>query len=313
MALAMLLGIGIAVAGGGRQGTGDAAAAAIMAPQQMAMRSLLSYQRQQEEQADKAGVKFLAATGQSPKGMYDTFKRFADQILFSAQFADPYAQSHPMPKERIDSLAAIATGSPLWEKKDPAELQLRHDLMRAKLHGFLDRADTLARAYPMNDNSLPARYARTIATYRHGSVANSISQIDTLIAAQPNNPYFHELKGQALLEAGRPAEAIAPLRHAASIAPDPTLIQVMLAQALLATNNPKMADEAVSALRSRLCAGRRHARRLHHRAPTRHSRQGAFSHRVARMGQGRRPRQLQASGRYRPQVTTQFLTRFALL
>jgi len=248
MALAMLLGIGIAVAGGGRQGTGDAAAAAIMAPQQMAMRSLLSYQRQQEEQADKAGVKFLAATGQSPKGMYDTFKRFADQILFSAQFADPYAQSHPMPKERIDSLAAIATGSPLWEKKDPAELQLRHDLMRAKLHGFLDRADTLARAYPMNDNSLPARYARTIATYRHGSVANSISQIDTLIAAQPNNPYFHELKGQALLEAGRPAEAIAPLRHAASIAPDPTLIQVMLAQALLATNNPKMADEAVSAL-----------------------------------------------------------------
>jgi predicted Zn-dependent protease len=248
MALAMLLGIGIAVAGGGRNGTGDAAAAAIMAPQQMAMRSLLSYQRQQEEQADKAGVKFLAATGQSPKGMYDTFKRFADQILFSAQFADPYAQSHPMPKERIDSLAAIATASPLWDKKDPADMQLRHDLMRAKLHGFLDRADSLARAYPMNDTSLPARYARAIATYRHGSVAGSIAQIDALIAAQPNNPYFYELKGQALLEAGRPAEAIAPLRHAVSIAPDPTLIQVLLAQALLATSNPKMADEAVSAL-----------------------------------------------------------------
>src|SRR5437868_2074586 len=83
-------------------------ASSIMAPQQMGIRTLLSYQRQQEEQADKAGVKFLAATGQSPKGMYETFKRFGDQILFSAQFADPYAQSHPMPKERIDSLAAIA-------------------------------------------------------------------------------------------------------------------------------------------------------------------------------------------------------------
>jgi predicted Zn-dependent protease len=153
-----------------------------------------------------------------------------------------------MPKERIDSLAAIATTSPYWDKKDSPELQLRHDLVRAKLHGFLDRPDTLARAYPPSDTSLPARYARAIATYRHGSVQGSIGQIDALIAVQPLNPYFHELKGQALLEAGRPTEAIAPLRQAVSLAPDPTLIRVMLAQALLATNNPKNADEAVNAL-----------------------------------------------------------------
>ncbi len=42
----------------------------------MIQHSLLSYQRQQEENADRAGVKFLTATDQSPKGMYDTFKRF---------------------------------------------------------------------------------------------------------------------------------------------------------------------------------------------------------------------------------------------
>ncbi len=248
MMIAMLLGLGVAVAGGGRQGTGDMAAAALLAPQQMAMRSLMSYQRQQEEQADKAGVKFLAATNQSPKGMYETFKRFADQILFSAQYADPYAQSHPMPKERIDSLSTLVTGSPLWEKKDSPELQLRHDMMRAKLHGFLDRADTLSRAYMPGDNSLPARYARTIATYRHGSMPAALAQIDGLIQTQPNNPYFHELKGQALLEAGRAQEAIAPLRQAIALAPDPTLIQVMLGQALIATNNPRNADDAVVSL-----------------------------------------------------------------
>jgi predicted Zn-dependent protease len=248
MLIAMVLGLGVAVAGGGRNGTGDAAAAAILAPQQMAMRSLMSYQRQQEEQADKAGVKFLAATGQSPKGMYDTFKRFADQILFSAQYADPYAQSHPMPRERIDSLSTLVTGSPLWDKKDPPELQLRHDMMRAKLHGFLDRADTLARAYAPNDNSLPARYARAIAVYRHGSIPAALTQIDGLIQTQPSNPYFYELKGQALLEAGRPAEAVAPLRHAITLAPDPTLIQVMLGQALIATGDPKNADDAIVSL-----------------------------------------------------------------
>ena len=75
--------------------------AAILGPQETIRRSLLSYQRQQEEQADRAGVKFLAATGQSAKGMDDTFKRMSDEILFAARNADPYMQSHPMPAERV--------------------------------------------------------------------------------------------------------------------------------------------------------------------------------------------------------------------
>ncbi len=73
-------------------------------------------------------------------------------------------------------------------------------------------------------------------------------QIDALIQAQPQNPYFHELKGQALLEAGRAADAVAPLRRAVQLAPNPALIQIMLGQALLATNNKAYADEAVTLL-----------------------------------------------------------------
>ena len=68
----------------------------------------------------------------------------------------------------------------------------------------------------------------------------------------PNNPYFYELKGQALLEGGHPAEAIAPLRHAVQLAPNPALIQILLGQALVATNDPKMADEAIPLLRAAL-------------------------------------------------------------
>ena len=92
----MLLGVGAMVAAA-RSGAAGNPAAAILGPQEAIRRSLLSYQRAQEEQADRAGVKFLTATGQSAKGMYDTFKRLADQILFAAHNADPYLQSHPMP------------------------------------------------------------------------------------------------------------------------------------------------------------------------------------------------------------------------
>lgn len=251
--IAMLLGIGAVVAGARASpgsGISQTAPAAIMAPQEMIRRSLLSYVRQQEESADRAAIKFLNATGQSAKGMALTFVRFSEQTLFSAQTADPYLQSHPMPKERVEALMQLAKSSPHWDKKDSPALLSRHDLMRAKLSGFMDRADTIMRRFPASDVSLPARYARAIATYRHGDLRIALSQIDALIAAQPDNPYFHELRGQALLENGRAAEAVAPLRRAIALAPDAVLIRIMLAQALIATGEAKYAEEAVNLLRS---------------------------------------------------------------
>lgn len=248
MIVGLLLGVG-ALAAGGRN-VGGNPATALLAPQSMLQHSLLAYQRQQEEQADRAGVKFLTMTGQSTKGMYDTFKHFADESLFAAQYSDPYLQNHPMPAERMAALEEIAKTSPYWNKMDSPELQLRHDMMRAKLYGFMDQPDTVLRRYPLSDTSLPARYARAISTYRHGDLRTAIAEIDSLIQTQPNNPYFYELKGQALLEAGRPAEAIGPLRHAMSLAPSPALIQVMLGQALIASHQPALAEEAVHDLRA---------------------------------------------------------------
>ena len=107
--IAMLLGIG-AVAAGAHSNNNDMAnigGAIISGPQAYLQNTLLAYQRGQEESADRAGVRFLTMTGQSAKGMYDTFKRFADESLFSAHSIDPYAQNHPMPQ-------SAWTRSPSW-------------------------------------------------------------------------------------------------------------------------------------------------------------------------------------------------------
>jgi len=226
--------------------------AGIAAPQELIRRQLLAYVRSQEDQADHAALKFLAATGQSPKGMVETFKRMSGDILFKATGADPYQQTHPLPADRVATLETAAKASPNWDKKDPAELQLRHDLARAKLAGFLNRADTIARRYPASDTSLPARYARAIAAYRNSEIRNAVTQIDGLIAAQPGNAHFHELKGQALLENGRAAEAVGPLRRAVQLAPQQALMQIMLGQALVGSDNSKNAEEAIPVLRTAL-------------------------------------------------------------
>jgi predicted Zn-dependent protease len=252
--VAMLLGIGAMVAGArsGSSGGGDIGMAALTMPQGIIQSTMLAYIRTQEEQADRAGVKFLTATGQSPKGMYDTFKRLGDEILYQARYIDPYLQTHPMPKERVAALEELVKSSPYWDRKDSPELQLRHDMMRAKLYGYMDRSDVFGNRYPASDQSLPARYARAIAASRFADPRSAMAQIDALIEAQPQNPYFHELKGQTLLEGGKPVEAIAPLRRAVQLAPNPALIQVMLGRALVESNDRAHLDEAVTVLESSL-------------------------------------------------------------
>src|SRR5437764_15154449 len=250
--IAMLLGAGARVAAGRSGGAdlGQAGAAAIAGPTIAIQNTMIGYMRAQEEQADRAGVKFLTATGQSAKGMYETFKRMADQVLYQIRYINPYLQTHPLPNERVAALEGLANASPYWDHKDPPALQARHDLMRAKLYGFIERPDGVARRYPPSDTSLAARYARAISAYRFSDPRVALGQIEALIQAQPQNPYFYELKGQAFLEAGKPAEAIAPLRHAAQLAPNPALIQIMLGQALVATHDRVHVDEAIPMLQA---------------------------------------------------------------
>ncbi|MCP3470080.1 M48 family metalloprotease [Bradyrhizobium sp. CCGUVB1N3] len=254
MIIAMLLGAGAMVAGArsgnANNGLANAGAAAVAGPQEMIRRSLLSYQRQQEENADRAGVKFLTATQQSPKGMYETFKRFTSESLFAARGADPYLQSHPMPAERVEALAEFARSSPYWDKKDDPALQARHDMVRAKVSAFMERPETVYRRYPLTNDSLPARYARAISTYLHGDLRSALAQIDALIQLQPNNPYFYEVRGQALLESGKPAEAIPALRKAVQLSGNAPLIEMLLGQALVGTDNKSYTDEAIRILRA---------------------------------------------------------------
>ncbi len=250
--IAMILGaaaLGAGAASGQGNNIGQAAPGLIMGPQEVIRRTLLSYQRSQEEAADRAAVTYLNATGQSARGMIETFGRFAQQQLFIKQQIDPYLLSHPTAQNRIAQLERIAQTSPHYNKKDAPELQFRHDMMRAKIAGYFEKPDALARRYSPSNNSLPAQYARAMSSYRWGNVGAAVRQVDALIAAQPNNPYFHELKGQVLLESGRAREAVAPLRKAVELSRGTALIRMMLGQALVQGGGKEDAQEAIRELR----------------------------------------------------------------
>jgi predicted Zn-dependent protease len=216
----------------------------------MLMRSLLSERRAQESAADQAGLRYLEATRQSGRGMLETFERFAQQEYVSATHQDPFVRSHPVAADRLAQLRDRVAKSPYADAKDSPQLQLRHDMMRAKISGYLERQGTVFNRYPAKDNSLPARYARAIARNCSGKCIEAIGEVDALLRERPDSPYFWELKGHLHHWSGKYREAIPYFRKALQLAGgNEPLMQSALAQSLLATEDMAVLDEAIALLR----------------------------------------------------------------
>ena len=245
--LISVLGLGVAIATG--QG------AAVFAGQELVMRSLLAERRSQESAADQAGLRFLNATHQSGRGMLETFEKFAQQEYISDKQKDPFVRSHPVAADRMAQLRELVQHSPSYDAKDPPQLQLRHDMMRAKLSGYLERPQVVFNRYPVSDNSLPARYGRAIAKFMQGGpdgLPTALVEVESLVRERPDNPHFWELKGDLMIRSGHSRDAIAPLRQALKLSGEASLIRVQLASALLATNDPGVVSEAIDLLRRSL-------------------------------------------------------------
>lgn len=240
MLLLRLLGIGAAIF----SGSGEA----VVAADEIIVRGFLAERRQQESAADQAGLRFLNATRQSGRGMLETFERLGQQNRGFSE-ANPYLLSHPIERVRIAQLRDAVTASPYYATKDPPELQLRHDLMRAKLFGFTTPPQDVYRTYPASDTSLAARYARAIARNCSGNCAQAVPDIDGLIKEQPSNPFFWELKGHVYAREGKHAQAVPPLRKALQLLGGrSTLIKMELAKSLVEMNDPGQLDEAIRIL-----------------------------------------------------------------
>ena len=231
-----ILGGALLIAGGagGNSDLGKAGQGIFSGSSYQTLRSINRYRQQEEYAADQAAFAYLTRTGQSAKGMLETFEYFASQSAGTGKFADPYVRSHPLPRQRINQLYEKARRSPYFNKKDPPQLQHRHNMVRAKIRGFTWPTQRVFNLYNRAEqkNTLPARYAMSIATYNSHGIKAFLPMINKLIKERPTNPYFHELKGQFLLESGKPRHAIAPLQKALKLNPKAPLIRIMLAHAL---------------------------------------------------------------------------------
>ena len=249
MLIGAILGLGSILAG-----SPDLGLALLTGGQQLGQASFLTYSRAQEASADQVALRLLEGTEQSAQGIIDLMDHFAGQEILSEVRQDPYIRSHPMSRDRVSFYQANASSSEYFTRQDTPELQFRHDMAKAKLVGFIDHPQSVLRAY--REPSPMQLYAHAIAYHRLARTDDSLKAIDQLIAQQPDNPWFHELKGQILYESGDLDAAIPPYRKSNKLAANEPLLMIGLASALLAsdqkTGEKEKTREAVKILRNAL-------------------------------------------------------------
>jgi predicted Zn-dependent protease len=206
--------------------------------------SFLKYTQTQENSADQAAITYLERTQQSPKGSAEFLRILAQRERMIMGRGDPYLTTHPLTNDRIATFEQAAARSPYANAPDSPRFSDLHGRVVAKLYGFI-APDAALQRYSEADRSLASRYGRAIALYRKGSLGSALFAMDGLLKENPNDPYFHELRGQALFENGRAAEAIGSYRRAVQLLPGVALLKIDLARALLEANNPDNDREAV--------------------------------------------------------------------
>lgn len=246
--LSLIAGIGAALAGGG-----EAAMAAMALGQQAAMANFLSFTRTQEASADLAGAEYLSKAGISGRGSLSFFGK-----LLNREFRYGYSQSdeagfyrtHPLSGDRIRTLSEVYEKDPAWQRPADPAAQAAFERIKAKLTGYIAKPSETLRDYPETEQTVPALYARAYAYHKNARVDRALEATDQLLERDPEDPYFLELKGQVLLESGRPAEALEPLRRATELTNAEPLIAGLFGHALIATEDRTNYEEAEQVLRA---------------------------------------------------------------
>ena len=230
-------------------GAPEAGMALLMAGERAAIGRFLAFTRTQEASADQAAVQYLHGAGISGKGLLQFFGKLQNQEFRLAIYEkDSYDRTHPLSNERVQALTERLSSDASFNKPSDPAIEARYQRVKAKLIGYLDPKRAVAR-YPESNKSVPAHYARAYAYHLGGYPEKALAESEALVAIDSDDPYFLELKGQVLLESGRPKDAVAPLREAVAKSGDSPLIASMLGHALVATEDKSNFAEAKAVLK----------------------------------------------------------------
>ncbi len=242
-ALATITAAAIAVGG-----HGDAAAGVLVGGTDRANRNILSSVRRNEAIADELGLAFLDDAGISATGLRDMMARMSRQRALPKSRQSQYYSTHPGTAQRLQTYQDHVNSSPHSDTKPSTELAEKFRRIKTKLYAWTERPQTVLGSNGQGLNPDLQTYAHAIAAFRRGDLNSALKRINSLIETQPQDPFYHEFRGDILMSMAQPSAAAVAYETAISLRPSSPQIELLLGRALIATGDRTRLPRAIEVI-----------------------------------------------------------------
>ena len=235
----------IALAAGGAPS--DAVVGVAIGGTDRARRSMLQSFRYDEAVADELGLEYLEKAGITSAGLEQMMRRLASQRALPESHQSHYYQTHPDAAQRLATYQDHAKQTsnrtaPIAEDKR----RLMERLIN-KLRAYSEPAESIIR-HSDDPSAASTQYRNAIANYRRGDLELALTLMNGLSEAMPDDPFYHEFRGDILLSMAKPDAAAMAYEKALALHPNSPQIQLNLGRSLIATNNKSRLPRAIEAM-----------------------------------------------------------------
>jgi len=182
----------------------------------------LKYSREDEEEADQYGLRYMTAAGYDPKQMIqllDKLRRFGS---FGSERIPAYMQTHPLTADRMARVEDLSrTYNPQGPLKTAdSEAFRRSQLILLTTYGDLNRARNRLKAWSKDkENLVWSFYGEGLIEVRQGRTEEALERFRNALELRPQDPDILREMGQVYVLQGKPDEAIQKLSQALILNP----------------------------------------------------------------------------------------------
>ena len=251
--LAMLAMMGLILASGG---DADVVTGAVVGAQAVAAQAQINFTRHNEVEADRVGIRTLAAAGYDAQGMADFFEKMGQTSRSNGEGPPEFLRTHPVSVNRIAEAKNRIQRLPPVEKSDGRQFYIVQARLRALLEN--DVKKTIEYFAAELEELLPdARkngnlYGLAIARQRNAEYDKAEAILSGLLEEEPDRLAFQLQMADLHLKRGRHDQAIDALANLHHSFPGNQAIALEYSKALLDQNNPELAETASVVLRQQL-------------------------------------------------------------
>lgn len=230
-AAAMLAAILLGTLGGGG---GQAIEGGIAAAQGLAVQQQINFTRDNEAEADRVGIGFLAGAGFDTRAMANFFETIGRTEGLAGTYIPAMLQDHPVTSVRIAEARARAAQFGAQKVKESLSYQLVRERVRVlTAPGDQDIEKYYSVRLGKGVNDLGTRYGQALALMAETRPVEAEKILYKLTEQHDDLTLLHAALGQAQVKAGQTNDGVASLQHAVQLFPRNVPVTIRYAEALM--------------------------------------------------------------------------------